>query len=856
MTTRHEPLGAAAAFGLLVLGPGIGALALDSSPAWAALETRTYEIPPGPVATALRRFAEKSGTILVYDSALTRDRRTPGLEGPATVHDGLGKLLSGTGLSYSLAPGKKSIAIMLAQNDTGVRNDAGAEALPTIDIGAEQPPKPGRGGYGGAGAAQDPYNTSYQLPNASTGTKTDTPVMNTPLNVQTITQQVLKDQQVIGLDQALRNVSGVLPNNGAFGFGTSFGNIVLRGFNATTLYRDGVRLGAGNGGGNNVFINQQFANVANIEILKGPAATLYGLVEPGGIVNVVTKEPLNAPYYSINQQIGSFALYRTSLDATGPLTTDDALLYRFNMSYESNGAPFGSPVDLVSSESLFFAPVLKWNVSPTTWVKFEAEYNENRPDFYVSYAPTLNGEFLSLPRSRNYSEKTPQAIKTAYFAVTWSHQFDPDWSFKQQLAFRREHTDVNQVFVLAPSLSGSSITVPRYGGIGYKWSYSYYSVNNDLVGHFDLFGTKHTLLVGGDVYLKRHDIFENYCPNGPLSEVDFFNPVHPGAPLAYPTVACAAGRTTQDTAGAYLQDQIELPHDVHVTAGARWQSINEASAYHYADLATLRSTAAPVTAEAVTPRFGLLWRPESWVSVYGNYSENFGANGATVYPGDLAPPSSARAWEAGSKLELFDGRLRATGSYFDLTKTNIATSDLAHPGFSIVTGEARSKGVELDIQGEIQPGWNVIATYTNQDVRVTKSNNGDVGQRLPHIPRNVASLWTTYDFQQDALRGLKIGGGVYYYDSRPVEDLSSQKLSPFIRPLPAYATVDLMTAYSFELLEKKVTAQLNISNLLDTTYYTEAMLGFFSSAFDPGLSAGFRRYGAPRTFRGSLRVEF
>ena len=138
MKTKSEPLGAAAAFGLLAIGGGVGAAALDMSPAWAALDTRSYEISSGPVTTALQRFAEKSGAVLIYNSALARGKTTAGFKGNATVTEALGVLLSGTGLSYSLAPGKKSVAIMLAQNE-GVRSDAGAEALPAIDIGAERP---------------------------------------------------------------------------------------------------------------------------------------------------------------------------------------------------------------------------------------------------------------------------------------------------------------------------------------------------------------------------------------------------------------------------------------------------------------------------------------------------------------------------------------------------------------------------------------------------------------------------------------------------------------------------------------------------------------------------------------------
>lgn len=829
-----------------------------------AAEVRTYRIPSGTIGMALNRLAEENGVQLVFLAGLTRNAKTGGLKGDYTLGAALDELLTGTGLTYRLAKGEREVFIVLAQNDA-VRNDAGAEALPPIDVGAEtQQVKPGRRGYGGAGAGQDPYNTTYQLPNASTGTKTDTPVMNTPLNVQTITQQVLKDRQVITLDDAVRNVSGVTVTGGAWGFGTSFTNINLRGFPASTFYRDGTRLAADGGGGVNAFINQQFANVASLEILKGPAAMLYGLVEPGGIINVITKEPLNAPYYSVQQQIGSFDLYRTSVDATGPLAKDGSLLYRLNMSYESNGAPLGSPVDLVRSESLFFAPVLKLNVDASTWVKFEAEYNANRPDGFISAAPTLDGRFLDIPRTRNYAERAHQRFETTFAAITWNHEFDKDWSIKQQFAYRHQDADFDLVFPRPPIQVGSDVLVDRRRFHGVE-SMTYVSTNTDIVGHFATFGAEHTLLAGGDVYLKTNNDYQYYCPALPPagSMIDFWYPIHPGTPGVFPTRPCTSLNSRQDTAGVYLQDQVELPYDVHLLAGARWQYINQT--YAYGSSSFDLQPQQPLTADAVTPRFGLLWRPESWVSLYSSYSENFGPTTSYVYPGIATPPTNARSWEAGVKLEFFDGRLQTTADYYDLTKTNIATNDIVHPGFSLVTGEARSKGVELDIRGELLPGWSVIASYANQDVRVTKSNNGDEGQRLPHIPRNMASLWTTYEFQQDMLKGLKIGGGVTYNDKRPIEDLSggltlpsgaTLNLSPYLRPLSAYATIDLMGAYSFEVEGKKVTAQLNIGNLLDTTYYREGIGTAFASPLAPGLSEGFRRYGAPRTFRGSLKVEF
>jgi len=308
----------------------MGAGASDStaqasiSPQERASVVQTYKIPPGPMAAALNSFAAANGLHLVYDADVTQRLKASGLYGRFSTQEGLDHLLAGTGLSYRIGPTGRTVSIVLAQNDTGTGSDAShRQALPTIEVGAAKPAvasETGAGGpgdrdgtsitgYGGAGAAQDPYNKSYVLEKASTGTKTNTPVMDTPLNVQSVSQQVLRDQQAITLGDALQNVSGVSATDGAFaltGLGSS--GLLVRGFIQQTYYRDGFRLDStylGTGFGSN---GVQLANIASVDVLKGPGAVLYGLVEPGGIVNLVTKQPLRDTYYAVEKQIGYLAI--------------------------------------------------------------------------------------------------------------------------------------------------------------------------------------------------------------------------------------------------------------------------------------------------------------------------------------------------------------------------------------------------------------------------------------------------------------------------------------------------------------------------------------------------------------------
>ena len=769
---------------------------------------------------------------------------------------------------------------------SGARNGAGSVGGHGGGAGAGAGEGGGAGGgaraasYGGAGPAQDPYNKSYVLQNATTGTKTNTPVMDTPLNVQTVTQQVLQDQQATTLAQAVQNVSGVTVTDGAFNLGCcGSSGILVRGFLTNTYYRDGFRVDSTYNQTDYVS-TRQLANIQSVDVLKGPGAILYGIVDPGGVINITSKEPLGAPYYAAEQRVSSLADYRTTIDATGPLNTDKSLLYRMNLSYENNGAPLGSFIDLTHAQSLFVAPVVKWNIDGATWVKLEAEYNHWRQNTYFQYDPVFNGVFANAPRDTNFGASSPYLQTNLYAALTWSHQFDKDWSIKQQIAY--SHNDFFANFSTPTSIGFAFNNIPVSQGFQYQWQspQTTYSTNVDLTGHINTLGAEHTLLLGGDIYWSAGSQSGSFYSQ-PFFPSPWSNFIATPLPLGVQPPQCPCfpyeWDFTQDTAGLYLQDQIKLPYNFFVLAGARYQYIHQEVATGQAPIELQPSV--PLTGQALTPRFGLLWRPQEWLSLYGNYTEGFGPNQAFVYPNELAPPTSAKSWEAGAKLEFFGGKLRVTADYFELIKTNVPYADPnpAHicaggggvpGGCSLVAGAARSTGPELDIQGEILPGWSVIATYTNDDVRLTKGTSTPnftgtaigqtgalvVGERFPGVARNQASLWTTYEFQSDtALKGLKIGAGYHYMGSRPVND--TVNYAPYVWPLnPSYGTVDLMAAYAFNYAGSKMTAQLNVTNLFDRTYYpSETNYSPLGSGIGPNY--GSRSYGAPFAVVGTLRAE-
>ncbi|NOS74891.1 MAG: TonB-dependent receptor, partial [Methyloglobulus sp.] len=778
------------------------------------------------------------------------------MNGSYAPQQALSTLLKGSGISYRYvdkniitlerqAKGKNDNGALLpvAQVTANADNNTGSDTtLPKVTVEADAEYDPDY--------YADPYNKDYVLPNATAGTKTDTPIMETPLNVQVISKQVLKDQQVINLGQALKNVSGVTAGsfgNRSFGnTGAPIQNITLRGFASETFFRNGFRLQEGSA-------SREMANVESVEVLKGPAAILYGLVEPGGMVNVTTKQPLVTPYYALTQQFGSYDLYRTTIDTTGPLTKNKDLLYRMNFSYENSG----SFRDFVFNDSLFLAPILKWNISPKTQATLEMEYQHKKFGADLGYVPIINNRILNIPISRNYGEPSPGEQDTIFVGLNWSHQFNDDWAIKHRFSINKVDSDVPlasyPAFQLGDPLELANFQsffpnvsfdnpnrVYRRTYFNQKANTDTYSTNLDLTGHFETFGLKHTLLIGGDYYRIDQDsrsvnddaTINNWLFNGgpEPSNIDLFNPVHPGRnPGIIDTTTSGRSITKTDQYGLYAQDQIKLPYNLHVMGGIRYQYLHQTSANQDSSGATTLQD--PTTQDAVTPRVGILWQPQSWLSLYANYAESFGANAgrAFVSPGvtKSIDPSSATQYEGGIKTEFFGGRLRATLAYYDLTKTNVASSDPRHLNdcngpCSLAIGEIRSRGPELDIYGEILPGWNMIATWSNTDVQITKTNSlnepflGVIspGSRYWGVPRNTASLFTTYEFQQDLLKGFKIGGGVNIQDAQ-----TACCTNPSYK-IAGFTTVDLLAAYTIDIKDAKISAQLNVNNLLDNRYYT------------------------------------
>ena len=806
----------------------IVAAVLRTSIVIAAEQSISFNIPPQALGTALNAYADIVNVQLSYPSQLTAKLKSPGVTGQLTPQQALQKLLAGSGL---IAISTKNGTITLER--VPVEKPQSETTLPVVSVAAKRD--------------YEDEPTGYQVTHSSVGTKTDTPIMETPLNIQIIPQQVMKDQQAVRIDKAVENVSGVNFINQAAS-GSSFN---IRGFDTLSYYRDGVRV-------DTQVQNTVFPDVSpleQIQVLKGPASILYGRIEPGGLVNLISKQPLATPYYSFQQQFGSFDFYRTTLDATGPVSKNNSLLYRLNLAYENAG----SFNQFANNNRVALSPTLHWDISDKTKANFRVQYLHSY-DAPGGYLPAVGNRPADVPRGTNLGEPGSHTYTDdVRVGFDWSHAFNENWTLQHIFSTNIVNNpqtsvspQVSDCTSLGCSVSRSFISSPTLN------SQVYYTSLN-LTGKINTWQIPHSILMGWD-YLQE-DSHQAGLVNSSVPIIDLYNPVHTGtAGLLDNPDSAWNWKFGESWHGLYLQDQVKLPYHVSVLAGFRYDMAQQSNQINYIDYTAARAYPSQdkESVSALKPRFGLVWQPLQELSIYGNYVENFGLTNGHNVDGSLLAPTTAEQKEIGIKTELFDKGFIGSLAWFDLTKHNIATPSsnplLAAQGVSSTTGEVNNKGLELDLSGEVYPGLKLIGSYAYINSQITKDvgvdwNNldtagnpaitiGNQGRRYYGVPKHGGSFWATYELQKGSLRGLKFGAGTVARGQREGDNANSYQI-------PGYAIFNLMTSYSWKLGPSKLSLQLNADNLLDKTYYNP-----YSG------SSRYFTYATPRTFLGSIRLEF
>ena len=550
-----------------------------------------------------------------------------------------------------------------------------------------------------------------------------------PLSIQVIPRAVLDDRNVTELGDALETAGGVIPEQGrgTSGEGPFFR---IRGFGAG-VFRDGIEAFS---------LSPLSTNdIERVEVLKGPASVLFGQGSPGGIINLVSKRPLFEPFYEVSATVGSFDTYRSALDLSGPLNEDRNVRYRLNLSYEN----YGSFRDLVDGERLLVSPILTWDASPNTSLDIYGQYTYDRETIDEGIHFTSDGEPADVSRSlflgEEFSEFTQDQFNIGY---RLNHEFNEDWSLRH--ASQYQYYDPERIYPFILSIDDATGDLERLGSFS-GGTYERFFTNAEVLGRFNTGSVQHQLLFGIEYRYDEED--PKFRFDDLLAPQNIFNPVY--ADDIYDITPTFFRDDNVNTVSVYVQDQIDITPELKALAGLRFDYVDQFRSEQFMDDPREDFD---LTDEAFTPRFGLVYQPIEPLSLYASYTTSFEPTFGTNRnsDGSVFEPEEGRQFEIGAKADLSD-QLSLTLAAFDIRRQNVNTPDPENPNFEVQTGEIASRGIELNLNGEILPGWNITTAYTYLDAFVSQDTDLE-GNRLD-VPDHQFTLRTTYEVQKGAYEG-------------------------------------------------------------------------------------------------------
>ena len=647
----------------------------------------------------------------------------------------------------------------------------------------------------GTSQADQTVTDGYQPLSSSTATLTNMPLLDIPQVVNTVSDKVLEDQHATSLDEALYNVANVVQTNTLGGTQDAF---TRRGFGAN---RDGSIM---TNGLRTVLPRSFNAATSRVEVLKGPASTLYGILDPGGLINVVTKRPERTFSGDISATSSSFGGGTGQVDVTGPIEGTQ-LAYRLVGEYQNEDywRNFGK------ERSTFIAPSLTWFGDDAT-VNLSWSHRSYHTPFDRGTIFDLNtGRAVDVPRDERFDEPFNVTNGDSDLAqVNAEYRLNSQWTARFDYGFSQDKYSDNQARVMAYDAKTGNLT--RRVDATQGSTQRMHSTRADLQGNVVIGGFYNEIL-GGIVYenydLLRTDMIR--CKN--VKGFNIYNPVY-GTLDKCTNVSAADSdqRIQQETYATYLQDALYLTDKWIAVAGVRYQYYTQ-----YAGKGRPFNVNTDSQDEKLTPKFGMVYKLTPSVSLFGNVAQSFMPQSSIAsYIGNL-PPEESTAYEVGAKFDLFDG-VTSNITFFDIHKRNVLyTETIGDETYAKTAGKVRSQGIEVDVAGSLTDNLNVIASYGYTNAKVIDDPDY-AGKPLPNVPRHTGSLFLTYDFNNvyDS-NTLTLGGGGHALSRRSGTNGADYYL-------PGYAVADIFAAYKMKL-QYPVTLQVNVKNLFDKTYYTSSI---------------------------------
>lgn len=740
-------------------------------------QTYTFNIPAGPLEQALVQLSSATGTTVSFTPDRVKGIEAPALKGTYTAQSALSRVLAGSGLvAQALPNGSYSVQPMAAN------------MLKPVTVSA-------------AGMDESAYGPvdGYVATRSAAGTKTDALLIETPQSISVVTADQMEKQGADTLAEALKYTPNIAPLDGDIN-ALSITGFTMRGFNITgsePLYVNGSRFPV-----NSFSAAEQPYLFERVEVLRGPASVLYGQAAPGGIINLVTKQPTLKRVRELKLATDSYGSAQTNVDAGGRLTEDGKWSYRVTGLVRDGK----TRIDEVPDDRRAIQAGLQWSPTDDTDLTMRGNYqttetvwNPGKPED-GSMLPNPNGEydpnvFLGEPGFDNYDA---ERFTLGYLL---EHRFSDALKARQSVLWYDAEINWSYLSTGDPDPVDRRM-VSRFPGVRGD-SDQGWSIDNQLMGEFQHGRFMHTVLAG--LSFSQSD-FKRGQARGSVDPIDGFDPVY-GAPVALnPSETTTDNKSTQ--LGVYMQDQVTFADKWVALIGGRW------------DDAKIKDKLAGSTTSddsAFTYRAGLVRLFDNGVAPYITYSQSFQPQTGSDFEGKSFVPTEGKQYEAGIKYQPLGTNAMVTVSVFDITQQNVVTVDLANPNFSEQTGEVQSKGYEVEAKTSLNQ-LDLIASYAFVDAEVTESNSGNEGNVPTSAPRHTAALWADYRLASGVLSGMNLGGGVQYTGE-------SYNLDNSIK-VPSYTVVNAAVGYEYDRWQ----FDLNVNNLLGEEYISRCTFNCFYGA--------------------------
>lgn len=762
------------ALALAFYGASIGA-----QTAGQATESRAavsaYDIPAGSLTQVLNQFALRASVVLSFDPALTAGRQSPGLKGSYTVQQGFDALLRETGLELLLGGGGYTLGRVVPMSDASV------STLKTMTVTANQ-----------LGEITEGSGT-YSPGSIATATRLVLTPRETPQSISVVTRQEMNDFNLTSIDGVMAHTPGV----SVVTYDSERTEYFARGFAIQNFQYDGIPMQRDSAfsAGNTL---SDMAIYDRVEVLKGATGLLTGSGDPGATINLVRKKPTKDFQGQFSLSAGTWDNYRGMLDVSSALNTEGSVRARVIGAHQDKK----SQLEGYQRTTDVFYGILEVDLSPSTLLTLGADYQNSDPKRSTWGGIPIfdaNGDFNKMPRSFNNGadwSSWRQYTRTGF--ATLEHFFDNDWLVKAQFNHQINGYDAT----LGAAAAGNPDPATGSGVTTWEGKYVGKTVADALdvyaSGPFELLGRKHELVLGGGLsertwtnqgyWTNGTNITDYYGWNGNLPEPDWDN---------LPDGNKFTNREVTRESGLYTTARFNLRDDLKLIAGSR--------VFNYENETVKESG-------VIVPYLGAVYDLNDLYSVYGSYTSIYQPQSAQDAQGKTLDPLEGLNYEAGIKGSFFESRLNASAAYFILEQDNYAqeTGGLTPSGgtaYEAING-VRTKGFEVEISGQITPRWQIHAGINH---KISRQQGNQVATLTPENQLTLSSTYKPY-----VVPGLSIGGGARWQD-KTWDDVADQNGNTVKHTVDGYWLFDAMSSYQ---IDKNLSVNLNVTNLLDKKYYT------------------------------------